>query len=71
MTVGVRTNLRALRLIPRVLEVYSLVLISVALRKFELVTIGEQTQGLTTELLLRVSNVVNFLIDSFLEGSSS
>lgn len=47
MNVGVRTSLHPLRLIPRDPEVYSRVLTSVALRRLELVIIGEQTQDLT------------------------
>lgn len=42
ITVDVRTNLCAPRLISRDPEVYGRVLISIALRGFELVTIGEQ-----------------------------
>lgn len=50
----VQANLRAFRLIPRGPEVYSQVFTSVALRGLKLMTIEEQTQGLTTELPFRV-----------------
>lgn len=57
MTVDVRDSLLAPRLIPQAPEVYSRVLTSVTLRGFELVNIGEQTQGLTTELPPRVHHI--------------
>lgn len=50
MTVSIRINLRAPRVIPRDFGVYSQVFTSLALRELELATIGEQTQSRTTEL---------------------
>lgn len=54
MTMGVRTSLHAPRLISRGPKVYSRIFTSVTLKELELVTIREQTQGLSTELPFRV-----------------
>lgn len=55
MTVGVQTNLHALRLIPRGLEVYIQILNSADIMGLELVIIGKQTQELTIELPFKVN----------------
>lgn len=52
--VSVQASLRAPRLISRDLEINSRVLTSMALRRLEVVIIGKQIQGLTTDLLLNV-----------------
>lgn len=52
---GVWVSLRAPQLIPRDPEVYNRVFTSISLTGLELMTVGEQTQNLTTELPLRVT----------------
>lgn len=63
MIVGVWVRLRAHQLILRNPEIYSRILTSVTLKRFELVIIGKSTQSLTTEpspIVLTLVVIINF-----------